>query len=225
MSFGSSFLVEPSGVADETPWGPDRLVLQIAGRTHTIGGLSGAQKAALSQLYGSFVTLDRGSTPDIRVRRIGDEAFRDFDKRGWEYALEFDYGEPNQRQRVIVVLEFHMGCEIEQVSRWFEGGRSALSKPGEAGCATVVLVAHERPVEIDTNRVSWTADVETRVLDETRELFGHLGHCGPVAEHREGPLGVREPFVGNPDVDVVHGPGRDIGIDPSRQIDPLDGDE
>jgi hypothetical protein len=97
MSFGSSFLVEPSTAREGASWGSERVCLDIAGGTHTIGGLSGSQKETLGQLYGRFVVPDRGARPDIHIRRIGGGAFRDFDKGGWEYALDVDYGERRVR--------------------------------------------------------------------------------------------------------------------------------
>jgi hypothetical protein len=93
MTFGERFLVHPAlfpaRLAGE-PWGAQGLVLNVAGVSQEVSGLSASQAAALRERFAGFETRDDAGAVASRVFRMAPEEFRSFDTRGWNYDLDLD---------------------------------------------------------------------------------------------------------------------------------------
>lgn len=90
----SEFLVSPelfpARLAGET-WGSERAVVELAGESYRIEGLSRAQRTSLEVRYGSRLTLEApaGNTAiELHVFRAPRSDFKEIDTRGWEYSLD-----------------------------------------------------------------------------------------------------------------------------------------
>ncbi|MGH9324040.1 MAG: hypothetical protein ACRD21_16450 [Vicinamibacteria bacterium] len=89
----STYLVDPGmfpARAEGTPWGGESATLTVAGAEILVVGLSRIQRATLSEIFQSGGPTT-WSTP-VSVFRVDASAFREFDRRGWSYSLDFDYG-------------------------------------------------------------------------------------------------------------------------------------
>jgi len=97
VSFGELFLTHPQQLpaADASePWGSECVGLGIAGTTFHMSGLSAAQARTVSARFNGWLTDDSSpaeATISVAVRRIGDEYFRPFDRRGWVYSFDRHY--------------------------------------------------------------------------------------------------------------------------------------
>ena len=98
MSFGSYFLHHPdrfpSGPGG-TPWGIERVDLALTGTRFACTGLSAAQAAYVRQRYADFLTAVPVATETpvaLQVHRADPTDFRPFERRGWTYTLDLDYG-------------------------------------------------------------------------------------------------------------------------------------
>lgn len=100
----SSYLVDPRGFPEAgEPWGSESARLAIGNETFRIDGLSRSQKETVEGLWSGFPEGRSEGCP-IALSRIEPEAFRNFDKRGWSYELELEYGPASTRMTGIDLL-------------------------------------------------------------------------------------------------------------------------
>jgi hypothetical protein len=94
----SSYLVDPETFparAEGAPWGDVRVGLRIGGEAIRLEGVSRAQSDTIEELWSGFVVApsgDGGDEAEVSVFRAEPRAFRSFDRSGWTYSLDFDYG-------------------------------------------------------------------------------------------------------------------------------------
>ena len=91
--FASSFVVEPTVSAEHRPWGQWDVGVGLASHRFRFFGLSQTQRDVVHSLYSSYV-MRRASTDEHRVNLFAtsSDLFRLFDRRGWTYDMEFEYG-------------------------------------------------------------------------------------------------------------------------------------
>lgn len=99
MSFGAAFLhnrdLFPARRSGEA-WGDRRLVLALPGGPYRFDGLNAVQEAIVHERFGGFRIAERveqpGAAVESRIFRAPESDFREFDRRGWHYSIDFDYG-------------------------------------------------------------------------------------------------------------------------------------
>ncbi len=95
MSFGATFLhnsdLFPARRSGEA-WGERRLVLALPGGPYRFDGLNDVQEAIVLEKFGGFRVEASEAAVESRIFRAPESDFRDFDRRGWHYSLDFDYG-------------------------------------------------------------------------------------------------------------------------------------
>jgi len=98
MKFGSFFLKEPEQfptAPDGDPWGEEVVALTLSGTHFTVTGLSARQANYVRQRYGDFVVATPIATAlaiPLRICHADPGIFHPFERRGWTYTLDRDYG-------------------------------------------------------------------------------------------------------------------------------------
>jgi hypothetical protein len=90
----TSYLVDPAAFparAEGMPWGGEEASIVVAGIPIRIEGLSALQRETVERLY----TVSGASSWKVGVSlfQVDPSAFRAIDRRGWNYSLDFDYGQ------------------------------------------------------------------------------------------------------------------------------------
>lgn len=99
MSFAKRFLADPDRLPDVDTgesWGGECVDLGIAGTTFSVTGLSAAQAKAVRERFRAWMSGESARQEQaipVAIRRIGQEAFRPFDRRGWSYSFDRRYGD------------------------------------------------------------------------------------------------------------------------------------
>ena len=116
MSFGTEFLncpeLFPARRAGE-PWGDHHVTIDFLGGPYLFSGLHQTQVEAVRNHFGPYYLKDDASpcgSVEIRLYRAGESDFREFQLKGWEYHLDFDYHSHSVRVaglKFMGLLEWH----------------------------------------------------------------------------------------------------------------------
>ena len=116
MSFGTEFLncpeLFPARSAGE-PWGDHHVTIDFLGGPYLFSGLHQTQVEAVRNHFGPYYLKDDASpcgSVEIRLYRAGESDFREFQLKGWEYHLDFDYHSHSVRVaglKFMGLLEWH----------------------------------------------------------------------------------------------------------------------
>ena len=158
MSFASEFLncpeLFPTRRAGE-PWGNELATIDFAGGRYRCSGLGHDQVEVVSNRFGSHQVKNEIPPPsrvEIRFYHAGENDFRRFPLRGWDYHLDFDY----QPHGVRVA-----GLELMGLLEW---------RPDLAGAVWTSALHPDRFCEVFENFLRIVA--QYRLL-ESRALLVH----------------------------------------------------
>jgi len=97
MNFAEQFLQTPDQFPDAQkaePWGDIERVIDFTGGPYLFTGLNDHQAQVMQERFGDLCQPPQqasSATVEIKVNRIADGHFRDFNTQGWEYTFDLDY--------------------------------------------------------------------------------------------------------------------------------------